>query len=209
MKIRSVTLGSVATNCYFLIQEATGETLVIDPADRADVIGRKALDEGLCLKAVLLTHGHGDHILAVNDLKKTFGIPVYAAADEESLLRDPDRNLSASLFGCPVTVGPDVLLQDGETFEAAGISLRMLLTPGHTPGSCCYYSEEEKILFSGDTLFCASVGRTDFPGGSSRELLRSIREKLLVLPEDVTVYPGHGESTSIGYEKKYNPYMCM
>ena len=209
MKIRSVTLGSVATNWYFLIQEATGEPLVIDPADRADVIGRKALDEGLRLKAVLLTHGHGDHILAVNDLKKTFGIPVYAAADEESLLRDPDRNLSASLFGCPVTVGPDVLLQDGETFEAAGISLRMLLTPGHTPGSCCYYSEEEKILFSGDTLFCASVGRTDFPGGSSRELLRSIREKLLVLPEDVTVYPGHGESTSIGYEKKYNPYMCM
>ena len=173
------------------------------------MIGRKALDEGLRLKAVLLTHGHGDHILAVNDLKKTFGIPVYAAADEESLLRDPDRNLSASLFGCPVTVGPDVLLRDGETFEAAGISLRMLLTPGHTPGSCCYYSEEEKILFSGDTLFCASVGRTDFPGGSSRELLRSIREKLLVLPEDVTVYPGHGESTSIGYEKKYNPYMCM
>ena len=209
MKIRSDTLGSVATNCYSLIQEATGETLVIDRADREDVIGRKALDEGLRLKAVLLTHGHGDHILAVNDLKKTFGIPVYAAADEESLLRDPDRNLSASLFGCPVTVGPDVLLRDGETFEAAGISLRMLLTPGHTPGSCCYYSEEEKILFSGDTLFCASVGRTDFPGGSSRELLRSIREKLLVLPEDVTVYPGHGESTSIGYEKKYNPYMCM
>ena len=186
MKIRSVTLGSVATNCYFLIQEATGETLVIDPADRADVIGRKALDEGLCLKAVLLTHGHGDHILAVNDLKKTFGIPVYAAADEESLLRDPDRNLSASLFSCPVTVGPDVLLRDGETFEAAGISLRMLLTPGHTPGSCCYYSEEEKILFSGDTLL-RLCGENGFSGGKQ--------------PGAAALYPGKASGPAGGCDR--------
>ncbi len=209
MKIEHITLGAVATNCYFLIQEETGETLVIDPADRADVIARKAVDEGLVLKAVLLTHGHGDHILAVNDLKKTFGLLVYGAKAEEVLLSDPEENLSLSLFGRPVRVRPDVFLEDGQIFQAAGISLQMIHTPGHTPGSCCYYQEEEKVLFSGDTLFCASVGRTDFPGGSSRELIKSIREKLLVLPEDVAVYPGHGETTDIGYEKKYNPYMRM
>lgn len=207
MKIEMMVLGDVRTNCYLLINEETKEALVVDPADRADVIVRKLIDEGLTLKAILLTHGHGDHILAVGDLKKQFGVKVYAAKAEEALLSDAAQNLSKALFGIAVTVKPDILLEDGQEFEAAGIRLRMLHTPGHTPGGCCYYQAEEKILFSGDTLFCGSIGRTDFPGGSLSKLTRSVKEKLLVLPEDVKVYPGHEEMTTIGHEKRYNPYM--
>ena len=207
MKIETLVLGSVRTNCYLLINEGTRETLVVDPADRVDVIARKIVDEDLTLKAILLTHGHGDHILAVNDLKKQFGVKVYAAKAEEPLLLNPEQNLSQALFGIAVTVKPDILLEDGQEFEAAGIRLRMIHTPGHTPGGCCYYQADEKVLFSGDTLFCGSIGRTDFPGGSLSELIRSVKEKLLILPEDVKVYPGHEELTTIGHEKRYNPYM--
>lgn len=207
MKIETFVLGDVRTNCYLLINEETKEALVVDPADRADVIVRKLIDEGLTLKAILLTHGHGDHILAVGALKKQFGVKVYAAKAEEALLSDTAQNLSKALFGIEVTVKPDVLLEDGQEFEAAGICLRMLHTPGHTPGGCCYYQAEKKILFSGDTLFCGSIGRTDFPGGSLSQLVRSVKEKLLMLPEDVKVYPGHEEVTMIGHEKRYNPYM--
>lgn len=207
MKIETMVLGDVRTNCYLLINEETKEALVVDPADRADAIVRKLIDEGLTLKAILLTHGHGDHILAVGALKKQFGVKVYAAKAEEALLSDTAQNLSKALFGIEVTVKPDVLLEDGQEFEEAGIRLRMLHTPGHTPGGCCYYQAEEKILFSGDTLFCGSIGRTDFPGGSLSQLVRSVKEKLLVLPEDVKVYPGHEEMTTIGHEKRYNPYM--
>lgn len=207
MKIETLVLGDVRTNCYLLIEERTREALMIDPADRVDVIARKIIDESLTLKSVLLTHGHGDHILAVNELKKEFGVKVYAAKAEEALLLNPAQNLSQALFGVSVTVQPDVLLEDGQEFEEAGIRLRMLHTPGHTPGGCCYYQPEERVLFSGDTLFCGSIGRTDFPGGSLSELICSVKEKLLVLPEDVRVYPGHEEMTTIGHEKKYNPYM--
>lgn len=207
MKIERLVLGDVRTNCYLLINEKTLETIIADPADRADVIVRKAVDEGLNLKAVFLTHGHGDHILAVSDLKRDFGLKVYASEAEKELLSDPEQNLSRALFGVAVTVKPDVLLEDGQEFEEAGMRFQMLLTPGHTPGGCCYYQPEEKVLFSGDTLFSGSIGRTDFPGGNLSTLVRSVKEKLLVLPEDVKVYPGHEEMTSIGQEKKYNPYM--
>lgn len=207
MKIECMVLGAVATNCYFVINEETKETIVIDPADRADVILKKAAEEGLTLKAVFLTHGHGDHIMAVPELREKTGIPVYACRAEEELLADPGRNLSTGLFGKPLSLKADVLTEDGQELTAAGMKFRVLSTPGHTPGGCCYYSEEEGVLFSGDTLFCGSVGRTDFPGGSMGTLVRSISEKLMPLPDETKVYPGHQEETAIGDERRWNPFI--
>lgn len=207
LKVEWMTLGAVATNCYFLINEETREAIVVDPADRADLILRKAADMGVALKAIFLTHGHGDHILAVNDLKKELDIPVYASEAEERLLLDPELNLTTALFGKPVSVEADVLVKDQEELDVAGMKWKVLHTPGHTKGGCCYYQEEAKVLISGDTLFRCSVGRTDFPGGSMSEIVQSIEEKLLVLPEDTLVYPGHDRSSDIGYEKKFNPYV--
>ena len=120
---------------------------------------------------------------------------------------DPGLNLSMALFGKPVSVEADVLVEDGQELQVAGMKWKVLHTPGHTKGGCCYYQEEAKVLISGDTLFRCSVGRTDFPGGSMAEIVRSIEEKLLVLPEDTIVYPGHDRSSDIGYEKKFNPYV--
>ncbi len=207
MKIESMVLGAVATNCYFAINEETKETIVIDPADRADVILKRVEEEGLDLKAIFLTHGHGDHILAVPKLREKTGIPVYASRAEEELLSDPRQNLTTMLFGRPLTLKADVPLEDGQELTVAGMKFQVLLTPGHTPGGCCYYCQEAGVLFSGDTLFAGSVGRTDFPGGSFQTLLRSLVDKIMPLPGDVRVCPGHQEETTVEEERRCNPYL--
>ena len=135
----------------------------------------------------------------------TVKIPV-RGRQEEVMLAEPTINMTA-VYGSACSIKPEVLLDDGQIFEAAGFSIQMFHTPGHTKGSCCYYIKDEGVLFSGDTLFCGSVGRTDFPGGSSAEIVRSLHKLVDTLPEDTEVFPGHDASTTIGYEKRYNPFV--
>ena len=206
LEIRSFVLGMVATNCYLAINKETKEALIIDPADNAPRIARELDKAGAHPVAILLTHGHFDHILAVDDLRDKYRIPVYCHKDEEEVLEKDALNM-ASMIGRLYSTKADVLLRDEEQLKLAGFDIIVFHTPGHTKGGVCYYLPEEQTLFSGDTLFCGSVGRTDFPTGSMITLIRSVKEKLFVLPDDVRVYPGHDMETSIGYEKRYNPFI--
>lgn len=204
IQIQSLVLGMVATNVFFVQNTETRELILIDPADRADVIVRKISEMDGIPVAVLLTHAHFDHIMALEEVRNRYSIPVYAHEDEEAVLEDPMKNLSG-MQGASLSLHADRLLKDNEEFELAGFTFRVLHTPGHTQGSCCYYLADEKVLFSGDTLFCGSYGRVDFPTSSARSMEDSVFRLVHELPEDVNVFPGHEMFTSIGFEKRYNP----
>ncbi|MDO4166842.1 MAG: MBL fold metallo-hydrolase [Eubacteriales bacterium] len=203
---RFQVLGPVQTNCYYLYREDTKECVIVDPAAEADRIREYVDKQELKPVAILLTHGHFDHIMAVDAVRTEYQIPVYAAEAERETLTDPRINLGTQMGSNQLSVEADHWLADGEEIELLGQPVRCLLTPGHTVGGMCYYFPKAAMLFSGDTLFQESVGRTDFPGGSMSELIRSIREKLFVLPEAVQVFPGHGLTTSIQNEKMFNPF---
>ncbi|MCR4652004.1 MAG: MBL fold metallo-hydrolase [Lachnospiraceae bacterium] len=203
IKVGRIVLSICATNCYYIYREGSTECIVIDPADRGDQIYEVLRSKGLNVGNILLTHGHFDHIWGCDELRKLSGAGVYALDKEEMLLGDPSLNASAEV-GRPCTVKADVLVSDLEVMELGDFRIQVLATPGHTSGSCCYLLLDEDILFSGDTLFEESVGRTDLPTGNGGELARSIREKLDPLDDKVKVYPGHGDMTTIGHEREYN-----
>lgn len=205
-KIDSRILGMVGTNCYLLCNMDIKECVLIDPADSQDEISRMIDESGCSLKGILLTHGHFDHIMAADAVRDKYGVKVYASCDEKNTLEQPHINLGEA-YGLKLSVKADVWHKDGEILKLAGFDIEALHTPGHTEGGTCYYIREIGVLFSGDTLFCGSVGRTDFPGGSMSEIVRSIKEKVMVLPDDTKVYPGHGEGTSVGYERENNPFL--
>lgn len=207
VKIGRMMIGSYQTNCYFLFREETKKAIVIDPADNGNLIYDKLTQNGFSVEAILLTHGHFDHIWGSKELRELSGAKIYALDKEQTLCESVDNNLSA-MVGRAYTVVPDEYVADGAELTFDTISFKVIATPGHTIGSCCYYVEKAGILISGDTLFQESTGRTDFPTGSMSSIVRSIREKLFVLPDETKVYPGHGDSTTIGYEKKYNPFVA-
>ncbi len=207
MEIKRLVLGMLRTNCYIAYDEESKKAVIIDPAAEPKRIAEVLAKFHLMPEAVLLTHGHFDHMLAADTLRKEYHIPVCLLAEEEELLSDPLKNCSASFYAAPYGISADDLFLDGQVVPYVGGELKVLATPGHTVGSCCYYSEKEGVLFSGDTVFCGSVGRTDLPTGKPAQLQVSIREKLFVLPEDTLVLPGHGEETTIGAEQRHNPYV--
>ena len=206
--IRSLTVGIVATNCYLVWNKATGEGVLIDPGDEAERICSAIAEERVKLKAILLTHGHFDHILVAEELKEKYEVPLYASKDEKEMLENPQWNLSGREEGIEIT--DYIPLEDGESIELLGKEWKVLSTPGHTKGSVCYFVPGDiPYLFSGDTLFYESYGRTDLYGGSEEAIKKSIKEKLFTLPEETLVYPGHEEATTIANEKQYNPVNFM
>lgn len=205
MDISVLTVGPIQTNCYVVHQEGNSQCVVIDPGEEAAKIVDFLKRKGLECKGILLTHGHFDHITGVAELAAATRAKTYAYEDEKDLMMDPALN-GSSLMGYEVALEPEVLLKDRQNLEIAGMRFQVIHTPGHTKGGCCYYSEEDKVVFCGDTLFMESIGRTDFPTGNGRELIDSLKNRLLVLPGDVTAYPGHGPETTIDYEQANNPY---
>jgi glyoxylase-like metal-dependent hydrolase (beta-lactamase superfamily II) len=204
--LETLMVGNLQTNCYLLGCEETREALVIDPGAEPGYIQEALGKHELRLTTIVLTHAHADHIGACGELKETTGAKILVHRDDVPLLTDPHLNLTAYI-GTELTLPPaEVLLADGDQVECgAGIRLMVLHTPGHTRGSICLLGED--LLFSGDTLFAGSVGRTDFPGGSFKDLITSLKEQLLSLPDATRIYPGHGPSSTVGIEKRDNPYL--
>lgn len=205
MRVKTCVLGAVSTNCYLVYNESTKKAVIVDPADNAQFILNKCNELGITPEAILLTHGHFDHIMAAEDVRRSFHIKIYASETEDAMLSDSGLNLSGGWAGKQTSFHADVLLKDGDELELIGFRWKVIETPGHTTGSVCYYVPEEEVVFSGDTLFCESYGRTDLPTGSSSQMVSSLLDKVFALPDDTMAYPGHGDTTTIGYEKKNNP----
>ena len=203
MYIKNFPSGPLQANSY-LVWDDTKEGFMVDLGGFNEKIVTWIEREGIKLKYIILTHGHCDHIGGVNWMKSLTGAKVVAAADELEMLEDSRINMS-SAFGDDITITPDVLVGEEDNLKVGKMTLEFILTPGHSKGGMCI--KVVKALFSGDTLFNSSVGRTDFYGGSMETLTKSIREKLFVLDDDVKVYPGHMGTTTIGYEKEHNPFV--
>ncbi len=195
-------VGTLQANCV-LLSDGNGHTVVIDPGDEMPRLLTHLRALGGTVDAILLTHAHFDHMLAARELQETTGAPLLMHEADEPALSDESLSLIPA-YRLPYTLKAECLLHDGDTVTVGRLTLEVLHTPGHTPGSCCYRCDD--LLISGDTLFAGSMGRTDFPGGNTAEMFRSL-QRLSELPEAMRVIPGHGEETTIGYECRYNPFM--
>lgn len=204
--VKQLVLGMVSTNCYIVSNQDTREAIVVDPADSPEQITAVLKQEGLKLVAILLTHGHFDHIYAASALAQEYHVMIYAYKEEKELLEDAHINYSYEV-GRPVIVKADYFVEDKEVLIVAGMHITCIHTPGHTEGSVCYYWNDYHFLVSGDTLFLESLGRTDLPTGNGRKIIESIKNRLFSLEGDTIVFPGHGDKTTIAYEKKNNPYV--
>ncbi|CUX38891.1 MBL fold metallo-hydrolase [Clostridium sp. C105KSO13] len=206
MKIERFVIGIISTNCYLVQNEESNECFLVDPGACPKKLVDHIKSSGLDMKAILLTHGHFDHILGIDGFLKEFPVPVYAHEAEKELLKDASLNSSVT-YGPGYTFSDACYLKDWEKLTVAGMEIETIYTPGHTSGGCCYYIQSEGVLFSGDTLFRASIGRTDFPTGSSSQLIHSIQERLMCLPGETKVYPGHMDETTIDFEQAHNPFL--
>ncbi|MBE0449644.1 MAG: MBL fold metallo-hydrolase [Clostridia bacterium] len=207
MLLEKIVVGSYAVNCYILGDEVSKEAIVVDPGAEADRILKKINDKSLSVKYIVLTHGHGDHIGAVEALKTMTGAQVMIHHDDAYMLEDASKNFSSSIHGNSIAFKPDRTIGDGDVIQIGKIKIRVLHTPGHTYGGICLYAPNEKIVITGDTLFYGSVGRSDLEGGDHKQMIGAIIKQLMKLGDEVSVYPGHGASTSIGFERRKNPFI--
>ncbi|NLF29620.1 MAG: MBL fold metallo-hydrolase [Planctomycetes bacterium] len=204
--IQAATLGPFAVNAYVIAERGAAACWVVDPGDAA--LADRLLRQGRSVERILLTHGHGDHIAGAAALKKAFPDAVFTVpAGDEAMLDDPRANVSA-LFGLPITAPPaDQLIRPGDTLALGRGTWTVLDTSGHTPGGISLYCAAAGVVLTGDALFAQGIGRTDFPGGDTDRLLAAIRNNLFTLPDDTAVLPGHGPQTTIGQEKRGNPFL--
>jgi hydroxyacylglutathione hydrolase len=209
IEIKRLTLGPVSTNAYIVGDTDTKEALLIDPVDEADTLLQAAQHGGWEIKLILATHAHFDHVLASKELKEKTGAPFWVHEDSVEWLKILPQAGKKFGFGTfPEAAEPDRLLKsEPETIDLGAIKLETLYTPGHAPGHLAYYMRDHDIVFSGDALFYGSIGRTDLPGSNHEQLLTSIHEKLLTLPDNTRVLSGHGRETTIGFEREHNPFL--
>lgn len=195
----------MGVNCY--VAGDKNSVFIIDPGGNAEKICSFLSERSYKAKYIVLTHCHFDHILAAEEVKKRTGAEIVICKKEAGNLADPTVNMTNRFTRTPLSLSADVIVSENDTLSSGEHMFQVIETPGHTSGGMCLYCREEKVLFSGDTLFCGSVGRTDFPTGNQEDLICSIKTKLLTLPEDVRVFPGHEADTTIGFERRHNPYL--
>ncbi len=205
MIFEAMTVGSFLSNCYIVGSEATKEAAIIDPGADFDKIVNKLNEHELTPKIIILTHAHGDHIGAVSALVDKYGVKVYVHKEDAGMLKDSNINFSKMIIGKSISITPDTELNDGDIIKLGDLEFEIIHTPGHTRGGICI--KVGNIMMTGDTLFNKSIGRTDFPGGSFDEIIRSIKEKIFKYDDDIVIYPGHNSPSTIKSEKLGNPFV--
>lgn len=205
MEIIRIPLGVYGANCYIIYSEATKEGVIVDPGGFDDEVVNFIKARDIKINGILLTHGHGDHIGGAKEFKELFNVDIFAHKEEKDILFEPDKNLSSTMTFGPISLEADVFLEDGDLLRYKDLEIEVIHTPGHSPGGVCFKVSND--IITGDSLFLGSIGRTDLYGGDHLTLLDSINEKLMVFNDDIRIHPGHGQASSIGYERKNNPFL--
>ncbi|PKM96463.1 MAG: hypothetical protein CVU84_01760 [Firmicutes bacterium HGW-Firmicutes-1] len=208
MEIKTIVTGVLQTNTYLVINEGGKDAVLIDPAADSGIILEEIAESDVNLKAILITHGHFDHIGEVDFIRQHFNVPVYAHKDEANMMKNEKENLSLIFFGRSIVAHADSYIDDGDILDfGEGLEFKCIVVPGHTSNSVCFYNDSYDFLVTGDTLMAGAIGRTDLNNTSAKMLANNIEEKLLVLPDHTVVYPGHGYKTKIIVEKESNPFL--